>query len=329
MRNYPRCIQFVRSLTLLMLLNVGNAIGAEFGSCDGAIRAEWLEDGRNMKLLEDYVYTDAHSKAWLAPKGAVVDGASIPQVLWSFIGSPFVGLYRKASVTHDVECENETQKWREVHKMFYEAMRCSGVSVPKAKIMYAAVYQCGPRWGADLGVRLFPCREGIMRSFVRRWKSLIYDEPDIDISELETLDSTSLGARAEDPVELLSGAIGGLATINESEDAIRVSIPVGTNVVADARVTEVADKVSATLGNIPGISITVEGHADSTGSSEMNLVLSQRRADATAKQLIAQGIEPSSISTRSYGENSPVAIGNTAEDRALNRRIDIVIREEL
>ncbi|UTW03919.1 DUF1353 domain-containing protein [Amphritea atlantica] len=329
MRNHLRSIKFIRSLTLLMLLTSGNATGAEFGSCDGAIRAEWLEDGRNMRLLVDYVYTDAYSKAWLAPEGSVVDGASIPQVLWSFIGSPFVGLYRKASVTHDVECENETQEWRAVHKMFYAAMRCSGVSVPRAKIMYAAVYQCGPRWGSDLGVRLFPCREGVMRSFVRRWKSLIYDEPDIEISELEALDSSSLVARADDPVEVLVEALGGLATINESDDAIRVSIPVGTSVVADGHVTKVADKVSATLGNIPGISITVEGHADSTGSSEMNFVLSQRRADATAKRLMARGIEPSAISTTGYGETSPVAAGNTAEDRARNRRIDIVIREEL
>lgn len=329
MHSYPRCIEFAWPLALIILLAAGNAIGAEFGSCNGAIRAEWLEDGRNMKLLEDYVYTDPHLKDWLAPKGSVVDGASIPQALWSFIGSPFVGLYRKASVTHDVECERKTQNWRAVHKMFYEAMRCSGVSSQRAKIMYTAVYQCGPRWGTDLGVRLFPCQEQKMRSFVRRWKSLIYGKPDIELSELEMLDSSRLVEHTEDPVEVLFKAIGGLATIDELGDEILISILVDTNVVSDNRVTEVANKVSATLGNIPGISITIEGHADSTGSSEINLALSQRRADATAKKLIAKGFDPSAISARGYGEDRPVADNSTGEGRALDRRIDIIIREEL
>lgn len=329
MHSYPRCIGLALPLTLIILLAAGNAMSAEFGSCSGVIRAEWLEDGRNMKLLEDYVYTDAHLKDWLAPKGSVVDGASIPQDLWSFIGSPFVGLYRKASVTHDVECDRKTQKWREVHKMFYEAMRCSGVSTPRAKIMYAAVYQCGPRWGTDLGVRLFPCEEQKMKSFVRRWKSLIYNKPDIKLSELEILDSSSLVERTEDPVEALFKAIGGLATIEEVGDSIRISILVDTNVVADDRVTEVTNKVSTTLGNIPGISIAIEGYADSTGSSEINLALSQRRADTTAKKLIAKGFDPSAISARGYGEHRPVADNVTGAGRALDRRIDIIIREEL
>lgn len=328
MHRYPRRIEFAWPLALIILLAAGNTTGAEFGSCNGAIRTEWLEDGRNMKLLEDYVYTDAHLKDWLAPKGSLVDGASIPQALWSFIGSPFVGLYRKASVTHDVECERKTQKWRAVHKMFYEAMRCSGVTVQRAKIMYAAVYQCGPRWGTDLGVRIFPCREGKMKSFIRRWKSLIYDKPNIQLSELEILDSSSLIEHTEDPVEALFKAIGGLATIDELDDEIRISIPVDTNVVADNRVTEVTNKVSAMLVNVPGIKIIVEGHADSRGSSEINLALSQRRADATAKKLIAKGFDPSAISVRGYGERHPVA-DNVGEGRALDRRIDIIILEEL
>ncbi|WP_406833976.1 OmpA family protein [Pseudomonas asiatica] len=64
-------------------------------------------------------------------------------------------------------------------------------------------------------------------------------------------------------------------------------------------------------------------------SSEMNLALSQRRADATAKKLIAKGFDPSAISARGYGEHRPVADNVTGEGRALDRRIDIIICEEL
>jgi hypothetical protein len=126
-------------------------------NCAGKVQAEFLEDGRRMKLLADYTYIDPSDVRWLASRGSVIDGASIPQFLWSFIGGPFEGKYRKASVVHDVACDEKTRDWRLVHRMFHDAMLCSGVVEWKAKVMFAAVFHCGPRWGPDLGVRLFPC----------------------------------------------------------------------------------------------------------------------------------------------------------------------------
>lgn len=87
-----------------------------WGDCSGNIDARWLEDGRKMMLLADYLYTDPASTSWLAPKGAEIDGASIPQALWSFIGGPFEGLYRKASVVHDVGCDEKKAEWRAVQR---------------------------------------------------------------------------------------------------------------------------------------------------------------------------------------------------------------------
>jgi hypothetical protein len=99
-----------------------------------------------MKLLEDTHFIDGNGKDWLAPKGAEIDGASIPKPFWSVIGGPFDDLYRDASVFHDVACDQRTEPWEEVHCMFYQAMRASGVPEQKAKTMYAAVYRFGPQW---------------------------------------------------------------------------------------------------------------------------------------------------------------------------------------
>jgi hypothetical protein len=117
-----------------------------FGHFIGTVKAEWLDDGRKMRLLEPFAYEDQNRVEWLAPKGSVVDGASIPRVFWSFIGGPFEGRYRNASVTHDVECQTKHHRWRDVHRMFYNASRCGGVGALKGKIMFAAVYHFGPRW---------------------------------------------------------------------------------------------------------------------------------------------------------------------------------------
>ena len=70
----------------------------------GEVVAKWLDDGRQMELMESFGFTDPSGQNWEVPKGAIVDGASIPKILWSIVGSPYTGQYRKASVIHDYYC---------------------------------------------------------------------------------------------------------------------------------------------------------------------------------------------------------------------------------
>jgi hypothetical protein len=82
----------------------------------------------------------------VAPRDSIVDGASIPRVLWSVVGGPLEGQYRNASIVHDVECDRKQEDCDAVHLMFYEACRCGGVSETKAKLLYSGVYYFGPQW---------------------------------------------------------------------------------------------------------------------------------------------------------------------------------------
>lgn len=133
----------VPTLFSILLLSAGSA---EAGEYIGKFKAEFLDDGRRVKLIEDFSYKDDRGKIWLAPAGTTVDGASIPQSLWSLIGGPFEGKYRNASVIHDYYCDRKTEAWYGVHQVFYEAMLASGVSESRAKVMYLAVFHFGPRW---------------------------------------------------------------------------------------------------------------------------------------------------------------------------------------
>lgn len=112
----------------------------------GEIVTKWLENGREMELTKPFVYVDPDGLRWEAPKGSVVDGASIPQFGWSVVGGPYEGEYRKASVIHDVACREKTRPWESVHGAFYNAMLAANVPPLRAKVMYAAVYYLGPRW---------------------------------------------------------------------------------------------------------------------------------------------------------------------------------------
>lgn len=103
-------------------------------------------DGRIMTLLESFGYADAQNQQWIVPRGAKTDGASIPRLLWPIIGGPFEGKFRTAAVIHDYYCDVRIRPWRSVHRMFYEAMRTSGVEELQAKTIYAGVVYAGPRW---------------------------------------------------------------------------------------------------------------------------------------------------------------------------------------
>lgn len=128
---------------------------------EGAVQTEWLvHDGsdRLMLLLSDFVFVDDQGKRWLVAKGSKVDGASIPPELWSaIVGTPFLGDYRRASVLHDVACQQRTEPHKAVHRMFYDAMIADGMDEFRAQVMYTAVRAFGPKWAvggipADLAI---------------------------------------------------------------------------------------------------------------------------------------------------------------------------------
>ncbi|WP_295516979.1 OmpA family protein [uncultured Pseudomonas sp.] len=73
-------------------------------------------------------------------------------------------------------------------------------------------------------------------------------------------------------------------------------------------------------------SIEIVGYTDSTGSRAHNMDLSQRRAQAVASYLTAQGVPAARLSTRGAGPDNPIASNATADGRAQNRRVEVNLR---
>ncbi len=88
------------------------------------------------------------------------------------------------------------------------------------------------------------------------------------------------------------------------------------------------DKLVAALTEHPQTTVAIEGHTDSTGTHGYNLDLSQRRADAVAAYLVANGIDRARLSTSGLGQDYPVASNNEASGRQQNRRVEIIIQDE-
>ena len=68
------------------------------------------------------------------------------------------------------------------------------------------------------------------------------------------------------------------------------------------------------------LNITIEGHCDERGTREYNLALGDRRANAVKDYLVALGVSANRITTISYGEERPVALGHNESAWAQNRR---------
>jgi outer membrane protein OmpA-like peptidoglycan-associated protein len=92
---------------------------------------------------------------------------------------------------------------------------------------------------------------------------------------------------------------------------------------AVVKLNDVADAL--TKGN-PDSNITIEGHTDSQGQRDYNMNLGQKRADAVKDQLVARGVAADRIKTVGVGPDRPIADNKTAEGRANNRRVEIVVQ---
>jgi len=95
---------------------------------------------------------------------------------------------------------------------------------------------------------------------------------------------------------------------------------------AEAR--EKLAKISGIVLAHPGLNLEVDGHTDNVGSSEYNQLLSEQRAATVLNFLVQQGLPESSVTSRGFGKTQPVASNDTAEGRAKNRRVELVVTGE-
>lgn len=173
------------------------------------------------------------------------------------------------------------------------------------------------------------------RQFLVERNSLLAQE----VASLKGLAADTLTAKeqlaAEKRFNELYSQVQALFTSDEAESykqgremVIRLrgmNFPVGQSVIMPENYP-LLSKVQNAIRIFEGAEVTIEGHTDSQGSEELNLHLSQKRAEAVQNYLLAnQVIAEDKINATGYGLSRPLAPNTTAEGRAQNRRIDIII----
>ena len=105
-----------------------------------------------------------------------------------------------------------------------------------------------------------------------------------------------------------------------------IQFPVGKSFLVPANYA-LLSRVQKAIASFDAPKVIVEGHTDSTGSQEVNERLSKERAEAVEEYLVAnRTIEAKSITAVGYGPNRPLAPNETKKGRAINRRIDLIIK---
>jgi peptidoglycan-associated lipoprotein len=78
------------------------------------------------------------------------------------------------------------------------------------------------------------------------------------------------------------------------------------------------------LYRTPGAAVTLEGNTDERGTRDYNLALSDSRAGAVKRFMIAEGVPADKLTTLGYGEERPADPGHNQQSWALNRRVELV-----
>lgn len=110
------------------------------------------------------------------------------------------------------------------------------------------------------------------------------------------------------------------ADLNAANHAPSIEFAPGSAVI-DQSSNATLDRMAAILRRCAGTPIEIGGHTDSQGREELNLRLSQARADAVWRALVERGVEPDRILAHGFGAEVPIATNDTAAGRARNRRI--------
>ena len=120
------------------------------------------------------------------------------------------------------------------------------------------------------------------------------------------------------------------ATVTRAGEGIIVKFDSG--ILFDVDKTDIKSAAQTNLQNLAAsiqknqqTNILIIGHTDNTGTEEHNMDLSVRRAATVKSYISANGVDGSRLTTEGKGENEPIADNSTADGRAQNRRVEIVI----
>ena len=134
--------------------------------------------------------------------------------------------------------------------------------------------------------------------------------------------TTSSGADGSSAEGRAFGSDAQVATA-ERPDKLRIYFDFDSSSI-DSPSRRLIEQHAAYLAANPDVNINLTGHADERGTREYNLALGERRGDSVERMLSVLGVNADRITTISYGEEQPLAMGHDETSWRVNRRVEFI-----
>jgi outer membrane protein OmpA-like peptidoglycan-associated protein/uncharacterized protein YidB (DUF937 family) len=113
-----------------------------------------------------------------------------------------------------------------------------------------------------------------------------------------------------------------LTALNRDLSQHVLNFATGSAVLPASAMPQIQSAADRIKGLPAGTMIQIAGHTDNTGNAEANMALSQRRADAVRDALVQDGVSPTMLTAKGFGDTRPIASNDTPDGRLHNRRTE-------
>ena len=170
------------------------------------------------------------------------------------------------------------------------------------------------------------------KTLAATWDNLSNARREIATSKAELESEKQARQKAEQSAAAAMASLSKIAQVKEEQRGVVITLDGQVLfVTGKAELLPIArDRLNQVAQSLKELDddklVSVEGFTDSRGADDTNMKLSQDRANAVKDYLVSQGVKPEKLRAVGRGEANPVASNDTAEGRANNRRVEIVIQ---
>lgn len=145
-----------------------------------------------------------------------------------------------------------------------------------------------------------------------------YSKFNVDYDRIEDMVDRKLKGMKNDPTVIYQSGD------NAPKQLVSINFDSNSSTLRSDAYILLAQNALVLISN-PDMKVEIGGYTDGIGASDANTKLSQQRADAVKKYLVAKGISASRLSVKAYGTSNPISDNDSESGRALNRRVELKI----
>jgi outer membrane protein OmpA-like peptidoglycan-associated protein len=241
--------------------------------------------------------------------------------------------YSRRTIASVTTAAIDTQRMRaEKAAAEAEAKRKAEAAALEAQAKTAAQQASASAAQAQAATQQAAAMEARARDLEAQQQVLLAEQAQLEADRQALIvDRDRIKAERDELADMLTTSLATVAAVRDSARGKIVDLP---GILFDTGKSTLKPEAQVSIAKLTGIlmmfpfsTLEVRGHTDNTGSAELNMQLSKDRAKSVYDFFVKQGMDPAKLSADGSGMNEPIADNSTAEGRAQNRRVEVLIIE--